>query len=93
MIECAEWYDGMMLWRGTPRPDETLAKGYCFRNYFNRAYWHAFFTHTSNTLKRDGKMTFGGNMWYSQTSFDAFSYPYAVTDDYGVLVPVRNPNG
>ena len=83
-----------LIWRGAPRDDDTYASGYAGRQDFNRGYWFAYFCRTSNTHWRDVKITYDSkrHIWHSETD-DTVSYPYAVTDDYGVLVPVRNPNG
>ena len=92
MIESQDWHDGMTMWRGAPRADDSHASGFAMRHSHNRAYWNAYFTRSSNTLWRDGNMAFDGKMWHSKTC-DTVSYPYAVTDDYGALVAVRNPHG
>lgn len=81
--------DGLTQWRGKSRADDTYACGYFMRR-LQRIYWTAFFTKTSNTLWRDGKMSFNGTFWHSETS-NTLSYPYAITDDYGDLVPVKDP--
>lgn len=81
-----------LIWRGAPRKDDTYAYGWAGRQDFNRCYWFAFFCKTSNTLWRDGKVTYDPKryIWHSETD-DTVSYPYAVTDDYGELRPVPHP--
>jgi hypothetical protein len=54
----------------------------------DRRFWYAFFTSQRNTHERDGPITFDGKAWRSQTD-KAISYPSAVIDDFGELVPVR----
>lgn len=53
----------------------------------DRRYWTASWSALFDTHERDGQMRHDGKQWISQTG-KFVSYPQAVTDDYGVLVPV-----
>lgn len=62
--------------------------GYALRRP-ERHLWQVFYTLQHNTHERDGAITFDGKAWRSQTD-KAVSYPRAVIDDFGELVPVRS---
>ena len=53
----------------------------------DRRFWHAQWSGLFDTLERDGQMRYEGNFWRSEN--DIFlSYPKAIMNDYGDLVPV-----
>ena len=74
---------------GTWREEFTYCYGNAFR-CLDRRYWQTFFSSQEGTLERDGPVTFNGKFWTSENGKHV-SYPYAVTDDYGTLVPVCHP--
>jgi hypothetical protein len=53
----------------------------------NGRYWTAAWSSLWDTLERDGPMTYDGKSWSSRTG-EIVSYPFAVIDDFGDLVPV-----
>jgi hypothetical protein len=53
-------------------------------------YWTVHYSKLWDTHERGGPLVFDGLAW---TNSDVTDYPFAVTDDFGVLVPVpRNEN-
>jgi len=74
---------------GTCREEFTYCSGWAYRQD-DRRYWRTFFSKQEGTLERDGPVTFNGKFWTSENG-KHISYPYAVTDDFGALVPVAHP--
>jgi hypothetical protein len=68
--------------------DQSSAQGWAYRGSDPR-FWTASFSGTHNTAERDGPMAFDGLAWRSAGGRNV-SYPRAVADDFGVLVPVSH---
>lgn len=68
--------------------DAKSAQGWMQANPYFPGYWTASWSGTHNTHERDGKVVFKNNVWVSETGKN-ISYPYAVIDDFGFLVPVH----
>ena len=67
------------------KQDRKGAQGSAWRGLDRR--WTCHFSGTHDTVERDGKMAFDGIKWASETGRNV-SFPAAVVDDYGALVPV-----
>ena len=65
------------------KSDDRGAQGWAIRD---GAYWTASWSAVWDTLERGGAKYYDGSAWVSSWSLD---YPYAVTDDFGTLVPVN----
>lgn len=73
------------------RCDQYSAQGWAHQlTHYGRHFWSASWSGTHDTLMRDGSMTYRDHVWRSENNIDVI-YPYAVTDDFGVLVPVPGP--
>lgn len=68
------------------RENSKGCQGYAFER-LDRRYWIAGWSELWDTIERDGYMKYGSNHWFSLGG-KTVSYPYAVIDDYGALVPV-----
>ena len=66
------------------------SQGWAHRvQYYGRRFWSASWSGLHDTLERDGSINYRTNAWRSESGV-FLSYPYAVADDFGVLVPVPN---
>ena len=67
------------------------SQGWAHRvTFYGRRFWTASWSGLHDTLERDGPVAYRDNAWRSENGV-FLTYPYAVVDDFGDLVPV--PNG
>ena len=75
--------DEIYLWG---RKAQGCRQGHAIR-LLDRRFWAVSWSGIFDTIERDGKMRYEGDMWRSEN--DVFlCYPRSVMDDYGSLVPV-----
>ena len=75
--------DEIYLWG---RKAQGCLQGFAMR-LLGRRFWAVSWNGLFDTLERDGQMAFNGRYWHSENHV-FLSYPKAVMDDYGDLVPV-----
>lgn len=69
--------------------DAAASQGWMARQP-DRRFWSAYYSAFWDTHQRDGTVQFDGLVWRSENG-KTVSFPCAVTDDFGNLVPV--PHG
>lgn len=68
--------------------DRSGAQGWARQSsVFWPIYWSAAWSGNHDTFERDGKIFYDGSAWRSENNIN-ISYPYAVMDDFGFLVPL-----
>lgn len=66
------------------------SQGWAHRvQFYGRRFWTAYWSGLHDTLERDGSINYRANAWRSESGV-FLTYPYAVVDDFGDLVPVPN---
>lgn len=69
------------------KTDSKAAQGWMYRR-IDRRYWSAAWSDFWNTLERDGPQTFREDGSRRSENGRIVSFPQAVMDDFGFLVPI-----